>query len=153
MAQFLSKRYDIELSKTGYVQSSYGVAQIIHALVILPWFSRFLMKDSTPRRLRAPDEQRRDLSLARASYGLLLAGFIVLGLAPALPAFMFGLFILALGSGYGSFTKTLMSLHVDPEHRSRLFSLIGSKLAHNAVHSSNLCPALTEWRRPLCATE
>ncbi|KAI1774790.1 hypothetical protein F4818DRAFT_73333 [Hypoxylon cercidicola] len=44
MAQFISKRYDIELAKTGYVQSTFGITQVLHALVILPWLARFLLR-------------------------------------------------------------------------------------------------------------
>ncbi|KAI1477123.1 MFS general substrate transporter [Daldinia eschscholtzii] len=124
MAQFLSKRYGIELYKTGYVQSTYGAAQVVQALVILPWLTRYVMKSTTPKKIRAADEHHRDLSLARWSYTLVAIGIFVLGLAPTLLTFIFGLLLMALGSSFNSMTRSLMSLYVDPEHRSRLFSLV-----------------------------
>lgn len=125
MAQFVSKRYSIKLAQTGYVQATYGIAQVMHALLILPWLARFVMKDTTPARFRAADEHHRDLSLARWSFGILFIGALVLGLAPSLAGFIFGLTLMAFGSGFNSLTRSLMSLYVDPEHRSRLFSLVG----------------------------
>ncbi|KAI1103600.1 MFS general substrate transporter [Jackrogersella minutella] len=125
MAQFISKRYNIKLAQSGYVQSSYGAVQVVQALIILPWLTRHIMKDTVPARFRAPDEHHRDLSLARWSFSILVVGVLILGLAPTLGDFIFGLVLMALGSGFNSLTRSLMSLYVDPEHRSRLFSLVG----------------------------
>ncbi|KAI2630311.1 MFS general substrate transporter [Hypomontagnella submonticulosa] len=135
MAQFVSKRYHIKLSQTGYVQFIYGVAVAIQALLILPWLTRYIMKSTTPARFRATDEHHRDLSLARWSYGTLVLGIIILGLAPTLPGFISGLVIMGLGSGFNSLTRSLMSLYVDPEHRSRLFSLVGMAEVVGSVYS------------------
>ncbi|KAI1136086.1 MFS general substrate transporter [Hypoxylon sp. FL0543] len=142
MAQFISKRYGIRLAQTGYVQSTYGVAQAIHAFVILPWLTRHIMKSTTPVRFRAPDEHHRDLSLARWSFGFLVAGILVLGLAPALAVFVFGLLLMALGSGFGSLSKSLMSLYVDPEHRSRLFSIVGMVEVIGSVYAQPMLAGL-----------
>ncbi|KAI8961983.1 MFS general substrate transporter [Daldinia sp. FL1419] len=142
MAQFLSKRYGIELYKTGYVQSTYGAAQVVQALVILPWITRYVMKSTTPKSIRAPDEQHRDLSLARWSYTLLAVGIFVLGLAPTLSGFIFGLILMALGSGFNSLTRSLMSLYVDPEHRSRLFSLVAMADVVGSVYAQPFLAAL-----------
>ncbi len=127
MAQFLSKRYDIKLSQTGYVQSVNGVCQLIQAFVILPWLSKLILSSATPAKIRASDEHHRDLGLARLSGGILILGSLTLGLAPTLPVFIFGLVLLTLGSAYNSLGRSLMSLYVDPEHTSRLFTLVGSK--------------------------
>ncbi|KAI1465416.1 MFS general substrate transporter [Daldinia caldariorum] len=142
MAQFLSKRYGIELYKTGYVQSTYGAVQVVQALVILPWLTRYVMKSTTPKKIRAPDEHHRDLSLARWSYALLAIGIFVLGLAPTLAGFVFGLVLMALGSGFNSMTRSLMSLYVNPEHRSRLFSLVAMVEVVGSVYAQPLLAAL-----------
>lgn len=142
MAQFISKRYDIALAETGYVQSVYGVTQIAHSLVILPWLARFVMRDATPAKFRAKDEHHRDLSFAKWSYGILVVGIAALGLAPTLPAFIFGLVITALGSGFNSLTRSLMSLYVDPEHRSRLFSLVGMVEVIGSVYAQPMMAGL-----------
>ncbi|KAI1807049.1 MFS general substrate transporter [Daldinia bambusicola] len=142
MAQFLSKRYGIELYKTGYVQSTYGAAQVTQALVILPWLMRYVMKSTAPKKIRAPDEHHRDLSLARWSYALLAVSLFVLGLAPTLSGFVFGLLLMALGSGFNSLTRSLMSLYVDPEHRSRLFSLVAMVEVVGSVYAQPFLAAL-----------
>ncbi|KAI2614872.1 MFS general substrate transporter [Hypoxylon sp. NC1633] len=142
MAQFVSKRYHMILAQTGYVQTSYGVAQIIQGLVILPWVTRYLMKSTTPARLRAADEHHRDLFIARGSFGFLIAGIFILGLAPNLPSFIVGLVIMALGSSFGSLVWSLMSLYIDPEHRSRLFSLVGMVQTVGSIYSQPFLAAL-----------
>lgn len=139
MAVFLSKRYGIQLFKAGYVQSAFGLAQVIQTLLVLPWLSRILLLRPTPpsssstattprrrpRPLRFPDEHHRDLAIARWSAWATGAAALFLGLAPALPAFVLGLAVLAAGAGCTSLLRSLMSLYVDPAHRSRLFGLAG----------------------------
>ncbi|KAI1459471.1 MFS general substrate transporter [Annulohypoxylon moriforme] len=125
MAQFVSKRYDIELSQAGYIQSTYGIAQVIQALLFLPWITRYIMQEKTPAVIRASDEHHRDLSLARWSFGILTIGILILGLSPNLAIFIIGLLLMALAASFNSLTRSLLTLYVDPEHRSRLFSLVG----------------------------
>lgn len=122
MPVFLSKRYDSQLFQGGFVQSAFGAAQMLQSLIILPWLSRALMQST---KFRPADEHHRDLFIARWSAGVSMLAALVLGLAPTLPAFIFGLVILSLGSGTFSLVRSLMSLYVDPIHRSRLFGLIG----------------------------
>lgn len=122
MPVFMSKRYGLQLFQGGYVQTAFGGAQLIQSLVILPWLSRYLMQST---KLRAADEHHRDLSIARWSAGISGLAALTLGLAPTLPGFLLGLVILALGSGTFSLVRSLMSLYVDPVHRSRLFGLVG----------------------------
>ncbi|KAJ4405922.1 hypothetical protein N0V82_010222 [Gnomoniopsis sp. IMI 355080] len=122
MPVFMSKRYDTQLYQAGYVQTAFGAAQVVQSLVILPWLSRALMQSI---KLRPADEHHRDLSIARWSAGVSLAAALLLGLAPTLAAFIFGLFVLSLGTGLFSIVRSLMSLYVDPVHRSRLFGLVG----------------------------
>lgn len=154
MAQFMSLRYGIKLSQTGYVQSAYGVCQLIQAFVILPWISKVLLRNMAPSKPDPDDEHDRkhdrehyrDLALARWSGGFLIIGSLALAIAPSLPGFIFGLILMALGSAYSSLARSFMSLFVDPEHTSRLFTLVGSKLASSIIHicfcqSSKLIPA------------
>lgn len=135
MAVFLSKRYGIQLFQAGYVQSAFGLAQVVQTLLVLPWLSRVLLLRPAPssataiaaaprkRLLRFPDEHHRDLAIARWSACATGAAALLLGLAPALPAFALGLAVLAAGAGCASLMRSLMSLYVDPAHRSRLFGL------------------------------
>ncbi len=140
--QFVSKRYEIKIAQTGYVQSTYGVASIIMTLIILPWISGVLIDPATPARYRAKDEHYRDLSLARWSYAVLFLGALTLGISPTLSGFVFGLILMAVGSGFGSLSKSLMSIYVDPEHRSRLFSLVGMVEVLGSVFSQPLLAGL-----------
>ena len=154
MAQFMSLRYGIKLSQTGYVQSAYGVCQLIQAFVILPWISKVLLRNMSPSKPDPDDEHDRehdrehyrDLALAQWSGGFLIIVSLALAIAPTLPGFIFGLILMALGSAYSSLARSFMSLFVDPEHTSRLFTLVGSKLASSIIHicfcqSSKLIPA------------
>ncbi|KAI0109038.1 major facilitator superfamily domain-containing protein [Nemania sp. FL0031] len=140
--QFVSKRYQIKIAQTGYVQSTYGVASIIMTLFILPWISNILIDPTTPARWRAKNEQYRDLFLARWSYAVLFIGALTLGLSPTLGGFVFGLLLMAIGSGFGSLSKSLMSIYVDPAHRSRLFSLVGMVEVLGSVFSQPLLAGL-----------
>lgn len=140
--QFVSKRYEIKIAQTGYVQSTYGVASIVMTLFILPWISNLLINPATPARYRAKDEQYRDLSLARWSYAVLFLGALTLGLSPTLSGFVLGLILMAVGSGFGSLSKSLMSIYVDPAHRSRLFSLVGMVEVLGSVFSQPLLAGL-----------
>lgn len=140
--QFVSKRYQIKIAQTGYVQSTYGVASIIMTLFILPWISSRLIDPATPARYRAKNEQYRDLSLARSSYAVLFLGALTLGLSPTLGGFIFGLLLMAMGSGFSSLSKSLMSIYIDPAHRSRLYTLVGMIEMLGSVFSQPLLAGL-----------
>ncbi|KAI1771438.1 MFS general substrate transporter [Hypoxylon cercidicola] len=123
MVQFISKRYHIPIAETGYVQSVYGIAHIVVVLLIIPVISSLIVRPTLPRWLRVT-EKRRDLVLVHWSFGAYVAGTLLLALAPSLPVFVAGLLLMSLGSGSGSFIKSIVTSHVDPEHRSRLFTLM-----------------------------
>lgn len=124
MPVFMSTRYHIQLLQGGYVQSMFGAAQIPVLFLLMPWLSRTLMQLPTAT-LRPTDEHHRDIVIARGCAGMTLLAAVVLGLAPTIPVFLFGLALLALGSATFSLIRSLMSLYVDPKHRSRLFGLVG----------------------------
>ena len=140
LTQYVSKRYAIKLKDTGYVQTVYGCAQVFVALVGMPVASKLLTPESGPP-TPAPD-QKRDFKLALLSFGILIPGFLLLGSAPTLMYFTFGLLVLALGSGYISFARALLSSYVDPEHRSRLFSLVGMLETAGTMYSGPLLAGL-----------
>lgn len=135
MAVFLSKRYSIPLFRAGYIQSAFGLAQVVQTILILPWLSqRLLLRGrarnteaaTTTTRLLAPNsEHQRDLSIARVSAAIIALAALILGLAPTLSSFVLGLAVLAMGSGFASLLRSLLSIYVDPAHRSGLFGLAG----------------------------
>lgn len=142
MTLFISKRYGMRLYQSGYVQSGFGVAQMIIQLVVLPWVSKSLMRSNLHPYIRPADDHHRDLSLARWSYGMTMAAVGILGLAPSLGAFVFGLVVLALGSGCSSLTRSLMGLYVDPAHRSRVFGLVGMVEVVGAAYTQPMLAGL-----------
>ncbi|KAH7027608.1 major facilitator superfamily domain-containing protein [Microdochium trichocladiopsis] len=191
MTPYISKRYNITIARTGYIQTAYGLMQIVQSLVILPWIMQKVQvatKPASPVTSRIPDcrsddndnrnhdttsnihhspsstsrqppppsrlfllrsplltarsNQHRDLALARLSFLLLAIGGLTLALAPTLPVFILGLAFLALGTGYNSLTRSLMSLYVDAQHTSRLFSLTGMVETLGGVYSSPMLSAL-----------
>ncbi|KAI1119138.1 hypothetical protein F5Y14DRAFT_446349 [Nemania sp. NC0429] len=76
------------------------------------------------------------------SYAILFLGALTPGLAPTLAGFVLGLLLMAVGSGFGSLSKSLMSIYVDPAHRSRLFSLVGMVEVLGSVFSQPLLAGL-----------
>ena len=122
MVQFVSKRYEIPIYATGYIQTGYGVANALFALLALPYLSKYLLEHN---KLGINNEKERDLFLDKWSFGILIVATVVLALAPSLPIFCLGLFLMAAGAGYNSLLRSLISFHIKPEHRSRIFALVG----------------------------
>lgn len=139
---YTSKRYHIRLADTGYIQTIYGIAHIAIVLAVLPYISHVVRKPSTPAFFRIDDDRRRDLVLARISYASLALGTFVLAVSPALSGFILGLVIMSIGSGSGSLVKSLISLYVDPEHRSRLFTLYGILEVFSMMYSEPMLASL-----------
>ncbi|KAL7619931.1 hypothetical protein AAE478_010478 [Parahypoxylon ruwenzoriense] len=124
MVQFVSKSYQVPLAETGYIQSIYGIAHIVVILLIIPYISSLVVRPTIPSWLRILNESRRDLVLVRWSYAAYVAGTLILGISPSLSVFVLGLVVMSLGSGSASFIKSIAVLHVNPQHRSRLFTLM-----------------------------
>ncbi|KAI0870186.1 major facilitator superfamily domain-containing protein [Hypoxylon argillaceum] len=132
LAQFASKRYHIPIAKTGYIQSIYGVVFITVAFFIMPFVSSQILKPSTPAFLRFDDDRRRDLFLARASYIASMVGTFILGVSGSIPGFVFGLVILTFGVSSEGFLKSIATLYVSAEQRSRLYTMLSlSAIASN----------------------
>lgn len=170
LSLYTSARFHIRLAETGYIQTAFGIAQAIVALVLLPWLSRVTMRTSghdyahndsgpdngantsptsenTNSARWAPSlqlfgtEVRRDLSLTRLSLAALTLGATVLGLAPSLPYFTAGLAVMALGSAAEGLIMGLMSTYVTADHRARLYTLIGILQVVSACYSDPMLAA------------
>ncbi|KAH8657909.1 major facilitator superfamily domain-containing protein [Xylariales sp. PMI_506] len=135
MVQFVSKRYGVPIFATGYIQTGYGLANMVFALLVIPWLSRVVLR-------HVPGERDRDLLLAKWSYAFLILGAAVLGFAPSLPVFCLGLFLMAVGSGYNSLTRSLISFFIKPELRSRVFALVGMVEVVGNIYSQPLLAGL-----------
>lgn len=140
LGQFASTRYNIPLADTGFIQSAYGISFIVVSFIILPYVSSALLKPSAPAFLRFDDDRRRDLFLARSSYVASMIATFILGLSGSLPGFVFGLIILTFGVSGEGFLKSIATLYVNAEQRSRLFTILGL-----TAMSSNL------WASPALA--
>jgi MFS family permease len=141
LVQMASKRYDIPISKTGYILSTYGFAHLVTAVVLLPAAGTWILAkyqykaseeilDSASHvspslvDLNAVLAGHRDLLLARISHFILVLGALYLAFAPTLPNLIVGLTIAALGAGFNTYTRSLMALFVEESRRSRLYSLV-----------------------------
>lgn len=124
MTIFASKRYHVSLSQTGYLSSLYGLCVFFTIIVVLPAFSKLLSSPNAPKSFRIPDDHQRDLFLGRLSSVALLLGSLSLSASPSIGAFIGGLAILSLGSGWGSYVRSLCAVYVDTAHRTRLYSII-----------------------------
>ncbi|KAF9876942.1 major facilitator superfamily transporter [Colletotrichum karsti] len=124
MSIYASKRYHVSLSQTGYLSSLYGSGVLLSIILILPAFSKLLASPKMPKTLRIPDDHQRDLFLARVSSIALLMGSLSMSASPTVGSFIGGLAILSLGTGWGSYVRSVSSVFVDPAHRTRLFSII-----------------------------
>lgn len=140
LGQFTSKRYNIPLADTGFIQSAYGISFIVVSFLILPYVTSALLKSSAPAFLRFNDDRQRDLFLARSSYVASMIATFILGLSGSLAGFVFGLVILAFGVSGEGFLKSIATLYVTAEQRSRLFTILAL-----AAMSSNL------WASPALA--
>lgn len=142
LTQYVSKRYHIKLESTGYIQGTYGAAHVVVILLIIPWLSALVMRSTSPKWIRMASEHQRDLFFTRWSFLALIAGTLVMCFSPLLPAFVCGLFLMALGSGAGSYIPSTMAFYVDKEHRTRMFSLIGIVQIMGSLYSMPLLAAL-----------
>ncbi|KAI3546267.1 major facilitator superfamily transporter [Colletotrichum filicis] len=124
MTIFASKRYHVSLSQTGYLSSLYGFGVFLTIIAVLPALSRLLASAKAPKPLRYTDDHERDLFLGRLSSVALLLGALTMSASPTIGAFIGGLAILALGSGWGSYVRSLCAVYVDAAHRTRLYSII-----------------------------
>ncbi|KAI1131399.1 major facilitator superfamily domain-containing protein [Nemania abortiva] len=124
MGQFTSKRYHIPLAETGYIQSAYGVAYVSVSFFIMPFIASELLKPRTPAFLRFDDDKQRDMFFARSASLVAMVGTFILGVSGTIPGFVFGLVVLAFGVAGEGFLRSIATLYVSAEQRSRLFTML-----------------------------
>ncbi|KAJ5497819.1 Major facilitator superfamily domain general substrate transporter [Penicillium expansum] len=116
LAQYISKRFDWPLSKTGYLLTLRGVIHMGVLLFTLPLLSKILL-----RHQRAPV---KDLMLARASVAIAAVGAFYMA-ASQIGLVIAGLAIHSLGSGLAPLCRSLATSYVGPEDTSKLNTAIG----------------------------
>jgi MFS transporter, PCFT/HCP family, solute carrier family 46 (folate transporter), member 1 len=119
--QYVSKRFGWSLSKTGYLLSMRGIVSIIVLLVALPGLSKLLLSPSFPFRFSA---SRKDLILAQFSALFLTLGSLLLA-GPDISLVILGVVVITLGGGLAPVCRSLLTAFIDPQHTSRLYTLIG----------------------------
>ncbi|PBP21250.1 hypothetical protein BUE80_DR007861 [Diplocarpon rosae] len=119
--QYFSKRFDWPLARTGYLLSIRGVVSAFTLLGALPGLSQVLLSPKFPFRFSAT---KKDLRLAQYSAAIATLGAILLG-GPTLSVVFIGLIVAALGDGLAPLSRALIPAFVDPQHTSRIYTLVG----------------------------
>ncbi|KJK63126.1 MFS like protein [Aspergillus parasiticus SU-1] len=115
-AQYISKRFDWPLAKTGYLLTVRGIVHLVVLSLALPCLSKLLLRKQRPA--------SKDLTLARFSAALAAVG--ALGMAASqIRLVLSGLVLQSLGAGLGPLCRSLAISHVAPQDTSKLNTLIG----------------------------
>ncbi|KAK8090452.1 major facilitator superfamily transporter [Apiospora hydei] len=137
LVQYVSIRYSIGINDTGYVQTVYGLAQLLQLFLGLPLLARLVRS-----RAGVGSDAQRDLYLARFSFLVAIPGALLMGAAANLGFFVAGLLVLALGAGSSSYQRSLLSSFFDAEYHSRLFSLVAMVDMVGSVYSGPMLAGL-----------
>ncbi|CAI7678157.1 unnamed protein product [Penicillium discolor] len=118
LLQYISNRYSWPIAKTSWLLSFRAAAQLLQFMLILPWVDRKMLK----RFERQP--RKKDLYLARISILAITVGFAILGIAPGVGLSMFGIAMYTIGSGFGTFARSLISSLTEPTMIGTLYSAL-----------------------------
>ncbi|EKD13342.1 uncharacterized protein L3040_002797 [Drepanopeziza brunnea f. sp. 'multigermtubi'] len=119
--QYFSKRFGWSLAQTGYLLSIRGLVSVFVLLVALPGLSKLLLSPRLPFRFPAA---KKDLVLVQSSAALAMAGMLLLG-TPATPTVFMGIGVATLGDGLAPLCRALLPAFIDPQHTSRIYTLVG----------------------------
>ncbi|KAI9047331.1 hypothetical protein LZ554_008778 [Drepanopeziza brunnea f. sp. 'monogermtubi'] len=104
-------------------------------LVALPGLSKLLLSPRAPFRFSAA---KKDLVLAQSSAALAMAGMLLLGTPTPATVFM-GIGVATLGDGLAPLCRALLPASIDPQHTSRIYTLVDTVEAFGAIFAG---PAL-----------
>lgn len=116
LAQYISKRFDWPLAKTGYLLTLRGVIHMGVLLFTLPLLSKILLRYQRP--------PAKDLMLARGSVAIAAVGAFFMA-APQIGLVVAGLAVHSLGSGLAPLCRSLATSYVTPQDTSKLNTVIG----------------------------
>lgn len=119
LLQYCSARYLLPFSRATLVLSIKSGTTVIFMLLGLPALAR-LCTDRF-----GMDAQHKDLYLSRASAVFMLAGWVLIALAPTLPFFIAALLVLVGGSGLPLLVRSYMTGLVEPHHVARMYMIVG----------------------------
>jgi hypothetical protein len=116
--QYVSVRYNWTISEAGFLLSLRAGISIILFTVVLPLLTRLLLMHGQFSGLN------KDLLLAKGSIILLAVGYIALALAPSASSAMCGVILTALGTGFPSLMRSLVTSIIEPQRVVQLYALI-----------------------------
>ncbi|KAJ5429006.1 hypothetical protein N7491_006022 [Penicillium cf. griseofulvum] len=116
LAQYIGKRFDWPLARTGYLLTLRGVIHMVVLLFTLPLLSRVL--------LRYQPSPVKDLTLARVSVATAAVGALCMA-SSQIGLVITGLAIHSLGSGLAPLCHLLATSYVVPHDTSKLNTVIG----------------------------
>lgn len=116
LAQYISKRFEWPLAKTGYLLTLRGVIHMGVLLFTLPLLSKILLRYQSP--------PAKDLMLARGSVAFAAVGAICMA-ASQIELVVAGLAVHSLGSGLAPLCRSLATSYVASQDTSKLNTVIG----------------------------
>ncbi|KAL9037646.1 MAG: hypothetical protein Q9214_005608 [Letrouitia sp. 1 TL-2023] len=117
--QYFSKRYNTSLSHAAYISSIRSGVSILILLFVFPALSSFLL-----HKLHF-SAKGKDLLLARVSFSLAAAGYLLQAVAPSIPLFILGMTVAMMWAGAAVLTKSLLSELVARDQVGRVFTVMG----------------------------
>jgi hypothetical protein len=139
LIQYVSKRYDIPISRAGFLITLRSGVSLVLLTVILPGLSWYIIT-----KLHSSGRMK-DLWLARASVLFCVAGSFMMALAPAIGLLVLGLIVQTLGIGFPTLVRSLITTLVEPHHVGRLYTSIGVIDAIGALLAGPLLAGLFHW--------
>jgi hypothetical protein len=133
---YISKRYQVPLSKASVSLSVLAAANILLFLIVFPAASVYFTK-----KLHFSAESK-DLWMSKFSVIFLALGCFAIGLAPTIATMTAGLVIYTLGSGFNALSLSLISVFVDQRYAARLYSVVCLVAAAGAFVGAPLLAAL-----------
>ncbi|KAM5431752.1 hypothetical protein MferCBS31731_007757 [Microsporum ferrugineum] len=115
---YASTRYDITISKAGFVHSFMACVSIVLLLLVLPLSSSFLSNSL------GLSSNAKDLWLSKISIVLLTIGSFAIGFSPTFVIMVCAVAIYTLGCGFNAVCLSLISSFVDPKYSARLYSIV-----------------------------
>lgn len=116
LAQYVSKRFQWPLAKTGYLITIRSIIHMVVLLVVLPVLSNVLLRWQQPT--------VKDLTLARISAALAAVGALAMA-SSEIGLVVFGLMVESLGPGLSPLCRSLATSFVVSQDTSKLNTVIG----------------------------
>ncbi|KAF2277336.1 putative MFS transporter [Westerdykella ornata] len=118
LVQYVSERYSWSLARASWLTSFRAGFQLLFYLAVFPATDAWLIQKM------GWQAKIKDRRMAKLTIFLIAISFIFLALAPQVWLILIGLIIYAVGSGFNTFTRSLVSSLVDPAMIGTLYSTL-----------------------------